>query len=242
MRVKSASATLEFQPGNFSSGKPGGLGRRPDRHHAVAVFAQDQGRHLGGGKLELFGDQAAKPGGVELGSQADHLAGRQVELANGQVGQDIDRVGDDQHDGVALDAGRRGLAEDAQEQLDVAIDQVEPALVRLAAQAGRDDDDVALGNGLVAGRADPLIGDQRGAVEQVEGLAADLVGVQVDQVDLADHAAALQGEGRGRADQAAAADDADFHGSFSPPESVFTIRQTRVRGLSITWPIRSAPP
>ena len=90
-----------------------------------------------------------------------------------------------------------GLTEDAQEQLDVAIDQVEPALVGLAAQAGRDDDDVALGNRLVAGRADPLIGDQRGAVEQVEGLAADLVGVQVDQVDLADHAAALQSEGRG---------------------------------------------
>ena len=47
-------------------------------------------------------------------------------------------------------------------------------------------DDVALGNRLVAGRADALIGDQRGAVQQVEGLAADLVGVQVDQVDLAD--------------------------------------------------------
>ncbi len=57
-------------------------------------------------------------------------------------------------------------------------------------------DQVALGDRLVAGRADPLIGDERGAVQQVEGLAADLVGVQVDQVDLADHAAALQGKGR----------------------------------------------
>ena len=111
--------------------------------------------------------------------------------------------------------GRSGLAENAEEQLDVAVDQVKPALVRLAAQAGRDEDHVALGNGLVAGRADPLVGDQRCAVEQVEGLAANLVGVQVDQVDLADDAAALQREGRRRADQAAAADDADFHGSFS---------------------------
>ena len=97
--------------------------------------------------------------------------GGQAELAHGQVGQDIDRVGNDQHDRVALEAGRLDLAEDVQEQLDVAIDQVEPALVGLAAQAGRDADEVALGNGLVAGRADPLIGDQRSAMQQVEGLA-----------------------------------------------------------------------
>ena len=113
----------------------------------------------------------------------------------------------------------------SEEELDVAVDQVEPALVRLAAQAGRDDDHVALGNRLVAGRADPLVGDQRGAVQQVEGLAADLVGVQVDQVDLADDAAALKSKGRRRADQAAAADDADFH----------------VLDLLITWRFRSRP-
>ncbi len=126
-----------------------------------------------------------------------------------------------------------------EEQLDVAIDQVEPALVRLAAQAGRDDDHVALGNRLVARRADPLIGDQRGAVEQVEGLAADLVGVQVDQVDLADHAAALQGEGRGRADQAAAADDADFHGFVL--RSHFGLADELDRATTLTWPPRSVP-
>ena len=170
----------------------GGLGRRPDRHHAIAVLAQDQGRHLGGRELELFGDQAAKPGGVELGSQADHLAGGQVELPNGQIRQDIDRVGNDQHDRVALDAGRGGLAEDAQEELDVAIDQVEPALVRLAAQAGGDDDDVAFRDRLISRRPDPLIGDERRAVEQVKGLSAHLVGVQVDQVDLADDARRIE--------------------------------------------------
>ena len=181
----------------FLERQAGGLGRRPDWHHAVAVLAQDQSGYLGGGKLELFGDQAAEPCGVELGSQANHLARGQGELANGQIGQDIDRVGDDQHDRVTLDAGRAGLTEDAEEQLDVAIDQVEPALVRLSAQAGRDDDNIALGDGLITRCADPLIGDQRGAMEQVEGLAADLVGVQVNQVDLADQATALQSESCG---------------------------------------------
>ena len=89
-------------------------------------------------------------------------------------------------------------------------------------------DDVALGDRLVAGGADPLIGDERGPVEQVERLALDLVGVEVDQVDLADDAAALEREGRGRADQAAAADDADFHESCSSR-------------LGSIWPPRSGP-
>ena len=112
-----------------------------------------------------------------------------------------------------FEPGRGDLAEDVQEQLDIAVDQVEAALVGLAPQAGGDHDGVALGDRLVPRGADPLIGDERGPVEQVEGLPLDLVGVEVDQVDLADDAAALEREGRGRAHQAAAADDADFHES-----------------------------
>ena len=172
VRVRIASATLEFQPGNFSSGKP-------------AAWAADQiGTMLSpcspriravtcvGGSSSFSAIRLRNRAVSSWVPRPITCVGGQVELANGQIGQDIDRIGDDQHDRVALEAGRADLAEDAQEELDVAIDQVEPALVGLAAQAGRDDDDVALGNRLVAGRADPLIGDQRGAVEQVEGLAA----------------------------------------------------------------------
>ncbi len=113
VRVRSASASRRVPARELLERQAGGLGRRPDRHHAVAVLAQDQGRDLRRRQLERLGDQAAKPRRVELGSQADHLAGRQIELADGQIGQDIDRVGDDQHDRVALQAGRGDLAEDA---------------------------------------------------------------------------------------------------------------------------------
>ncbi len=172
VRVRSASATVAFQPGILLERQPGGLRRRPDRHHAVAVLAQDQGRDLRGRQLERLGDQAAKPGRVELRSQADDLA-RRASSSRRTARYVKTSTGLETTSTIAsrLQAGRGHLAEDAQEQLDVAIDQVEPALVGLAAQAGGDDDDVALGNRLVAGRADPLIGDQRGAVEQVEGLA-----------------------------------------------------------------------
>ena len=70
------------------------------------------------------------------------------------------------------------------------------ALVGLAPQAGGDHDEVALGDRLVAGGADPLVGDERGPVEQVERLPLAPVGVEVDQVDLADDPAALEREGR----------------------------------------------
>ena len=73
-----------------------------------------------------------------------HLRRRQIEPLGRQVGQHVDRVRDDQHDRVASCSPRLAdLAQDAEEQIDVAVDQVEPAFVGLAPQAGRDADDVA---------------------------------------------------------------------------------------------------
>ena len=129
-----------------------------------------------------------------------------------QIGQHIDRIADDDQVGVLLEAGRLDLIEQRQEQIDIAIDEVEPALVRLAAQAGGDDDDIAGRHIAHVAGADALVGDQAGAVQQVERLALGHVLVGVDEADAADDAAALQGIGRHAADQTAAADDADFHG------------------------------
>jgi hypothetical protein len=57
------------------------------------------------------------------------------------------------------------LGQDRHEQVGVAVDQVEPALVRLAAQPGRDADDVARRDVLVAAGGDHLIGGARPAVQ-----------------------------------------------------------------------------
>jgi len=51
-------------------------------------------------------------------------------------------------------------------------------------------------------------------VQQVERLPPAEVAVDVDQVEPADNPAALQGERGARANQAAGADDADFHGNL----------------------------
>ena len=72
-----------------------------------------------------------------------------------------------------------------------------------------------VGNVLVAAGGDHLIGHQAGAVQQIERLAGGQLGIDVEQRDLAHDPAGLQGKRRARADQSAAADNADFHGSSS---------------------------
>ena len=107
VRVRIASATVEFQPGNCSSGNP-------------AAWAVDQiGTMLSPCSPRI---SAVTCVGGSSSSSAIRLRNRavsscvprpitwrrrQVELANGQIGQHVHRVGDDQHDRVALDARPR---------------------------------------------------------------------------------------------------------------------------------------
>ena len=115
-----------------------------------------------------------------------------------------------------LQAGRLDLAEDAEEQIDVAVDQVEPALVRLAAQAGGDADEVAR-RGSPRSRRRGCAGRPRArrrAAGRAPGPRQRSALTSIRSISLT-IAAALQGERRARADQSAAADDADFHGVLS---------------------------
>src|SRR5205807_1332709 len=97
-----------------------------------------------------------------------------------------------------------------QEEIDVAIDEIKTALVGFAAQTGGDDDDIARGNIVHRAGADALVGAETGAVQQVERLALGHVLVGVDDAEVTGDAAALKRERRHAANQAAAADDADF--------------------------------
>src|SRR5581483_8133861 len=90
---------------------------------------------------------------------------------HGQVGEDVDGVADDKEVRALLQAGLLHLIEQAQEQIDIAIDEIEPALVGLAAQAGGDDDDLAVLDLCHVAGADALTADDAGAVQEVEGLA-----------------------------------------------------------------------
>src|SRR6516164_1815290 len=91
------------------------------------------------------------------------------------------------------------------------MDEIEPALVGFSPQAGRDDDDVAGRNFAYFATVNALIRDEAGAVQQIERLPLGELSIRVDQANAGDDAATLEREGRGAADQTAAADDAYFH-------------------------------
>ena len=90
-----------------------------------------------GGRLQPPGEVAAEAGRVQLRAQTDDPLPGQAAALHGKIRQHIDGVADDDQVGIVLEPGRLDLVEQRQEQVDVAVDQVEPALVGLAAQARR---------------------------------------------------------------------------------------------------------
>jgi len=204
-------AELVREPRPLLQWQAGDRGARPHRHHAVAVLADDHRLHLRGRGLEIHRQQAAEAECVEERAEPDDAALRQPEFLLGQERENVDRIADDQDRGIgAMPLGLDG-GEDRLEQLDVAVDERQPAFVGLAPQAGGDADQVGVGEAFVASRGDRLVGDRRRAVKHVERLAIGEVGIGIDDHDLVHDAAELQGEARRRAHDPTAADDADFH-------------------------------
>ncbi len=184
---------------------------RPDRYHAVTVFAQDERLDLGGRGTQLSSDQAAEADRVELRAQADDLRAGQVQHLGRQISQHVDRIGDDHHDRLSRKAGGLEGIQDGHKQVDVAVDQIQPAFVRFPPQPGGDADHVAVHHLLVVPRCDHLVGRAGPAVQQVQRLSGGQIGIHVQEGDLADHASQLQGKCRAGTNQTTTANDADLH-------------------------------
>src|ERR1700733_5361996 len=69
---------LGIETGPLVQRQAGHGGARPDRHHAVSVFAQNERLDLRGGNLQSAGQIAAKTGRVELSAQANDALPRQA--------------------------------------------------------------------------------------------------------------------------------------------------------------------
>lgn len=158
--------------------------------------------------IEMIGDEEAEPGGVEIGTRPDDPVGGEARELPGDEGQDVDGVGDDQQDGVRGVAGEVG--DDAAEEGEVPLEQVEPGLAGDLAGSGGDDAEVGSGgDGVVDGGVDLGAGEEGGGVLEVEHLAAELVGLGVDEDELVGEVLGEDGLGDGHAD-IAGADDRDF--------------------------------
>ena len=66
------------------------------------MFAENQSGNLRRRGLQPLGDQRAEADRVQQRSQAEHAAGRQLQLLRGEIRQHVDRVRHDQHDRFGL--------------------------------------------------------------------------------------------------------------------------------------------
>ena len=87
-----------------------------------------------------LGQEVAEARGVEQARHADDALGREAERVLGERRHLVERVGDDDDDGVGR--GRAQLAADLGDDAAVALEQVGAALPGLARAARRDHDDV----------------------------------------------------------------------------------------------------
>jgi hypothetical protein len=127
------------------------------------------------------------------------------------VREDVHGIRDHHHDGLLLQPGLLEAPQNAEEEGDIAVDEIEAGLVGLAAQAGGDADEVRIGAIGVRARLDVLVSGKGGAMHEVQRLALGGGLVGIEQRDLFYDPGALQGECRAGPDAPAPAYDCNFH-------------------------------
>ena len=141
-------------------------------------------------------------GGVKNGAGADHALGGEAGDTLCGVGQYIHGIRDD-HENTG-EAGGGEVRQNAFEDRDIFIDEIEPRLARLLICSRGDNDEGAVGSIPVVARVDVHRGGVGQAVAEIHGLALSLFVVGVDEDKLGEKASLHQAEGNGRADEAAA--------------------------------------
>ena len=95
------------------------------------MFAQNERLNLLSVDAEVVGQQRAEAQSVENGAKSDDAVERQAEFVGGQLGQNVDRVGDHNDVGVGGQGDFSQAVENFGEQLDVAVDEIESAFCLL---------------------------------------------------------------------------------------------------------------
>jgi len=133
--------------------------------------------------VEVIGDEETEARGVQIGARPNDPVGGETGKLPGDVGEDVDRVGNDEESGGGGVTNKRGY--DGAEEGKVPLEQVEAGLTGDLAGAGGDDAEIGAGSdGRVSGGVDLGAGEEGGGVLEVEHLAAELVGVGIDEDEL----------------------------------------------------------
>ena len=165
------------------------------------MLAHDVGLDIARVDLDVGAEHLLQTAGVEHGAGADDVALGQTGHLDGGVGQNVDRVGDDEQNAVEarlLNLGNNGL-----EDADVLVDQVQAGLTGLLGSASGDDDHGGVGDiGIIAGVDLHRLG-KRHAVRDIQSLTLGAVLVHVDEDHFREQTALHQRERRRRTDETA---------------------------------------
>ena len=198
MTVKLAEG-VQRNAGNLSAGPSDKLG--------VAVLTHDIGLDIARVDLNVGTKHLLQTAGVEHGTGADDMALGQAGHLDGGIGQNIDRVGDDEQN--AVEARLLNLGDNGLKDVDVLVDQVQAGLTGLLGSASGDDDHGGVGDiGIIAGVDLHRLG-KRHAVRDIQSLTLGAVLVHVDEDHLGEQTALHQRERRRRTDETAA-DNSDL--------------------------------
>ena len=171
------------------------------------MLAHDIGLDIARVNLNVSAEHLLQTAGVEHGAGTDDVALGQAGHLDSGVGQNINRVGDDEQNAVEarlLNLGNNGLKD-----VDVLVNQVQAGLTGLLGSTGGDDDHGGVGDiGIIASVDLHRLG-KRHAVRDIQGLALGAVLVHVDEDHLGEQATLHQRERRRRTDETAA-DNSDL--------------------------------
>ena len=141
-----------FEHAVVIQGQTGDFGTAPGDDLAVTVFADDIGVAVAGVDADVVADHGLEAGGVEDRAGPEDAVFRQAAHLDGGIGQDVDRVRDD--DQNAADVTFFQFRHDEAEDPDVLFDEVQPGLSRSLGRACRHDDDGGICNVIVGAGID----------------------------------------------------------------------------------------
>ena len=172
------------------------------------MLTDDVGVDGARGNVVHVPQHGAEPCGVQNRARTDHtLLGQAGNLPSG-VGQDVDRVRCNEEN--AVEVLLHDIANDAVQDLNILVDELQAGFTRLLCSTSADDDHggvgaVVVGADLDVGRA----GCPDDAVVEVHDVAGGLLFVDVDNGQFVAHTLVDEGEGVGDSD-VASADKNDF--------------------------------
>ena len=185
----------------------GNLGAGPSDKLRVAVLTHDIGLDIARVNLDVGTKHLLQTASVEHGAGADDMALGQAGHLDGGIGQNINRVGDDEQN--AVEARLLNLGDNGLKDVDVLVNQIQAGLTGLLGSASGDDDHGGVGDiGIIAGVDLHRLG-KRHAVRDIQGFTLGAVLVHVDEDHLGEQTALHQRERRRRADETAA-DNSDL--------------------------------